>query len=50
MLCGGKGYDTKDFVAELLEINVTPHVAHNMSGRQSAIDGDTTRHAGFGVS
>ena len=49
-LGGDKGYDTKDFVAELREINVTPHVAQNLSGRRSAIDGRTTRHAGYGVS
>ena len=32
------------------EINVTPHVAQNVSGRRSAIDGRTTRHAGYAVS
>jgi transposase len=45
-----KGFDTCDFVAELREINVTPHLAQNTSGRQSAIDGRTTRHAGYAVS
>jgi hypothetical protein len=30
----------------LREINVTPHVAQNVSGRASAIDGRTTRHGG----
>ena len=49
-LGGDKGYDTRDFVAELREINVTPHVARNVSGRRSAIDGRTTRHPGYGVS
>ena len=49
-LAGDKGYDTKDFVAELREINVTPHVAQNLSGRRSAIDGRTTRHSGYSVS
>jgi hypothetical protein len=29
---------------------VTPHVAHNTSGRRSAIDGRTTRHPGHAVS
>jgi hypothetical protein len=45
-----KAYDT----AELREMNVTPHVAQynsgNPNGRQSAIDGRTTRHAGYGMS
>jgi transposase/IS5 family transposase len=45
-----KGFDTGDFVAELREINVTPHLAQNTSGRRSAVDGRTTRHAGYAVS
>ena len=49
-LGGDKGFDTQDFVAELREINVTPHVARNVSGRRSAIDGRTTRHAGYAIS
>ena len=28
-------------------MSVTPHVAQNTSGRRSAIDGRTTRHAGY---
>jgi hypothetical protein len=49
-LAGDKGLDTQDFVAELREINVTPHVAQNISRRRSAIDGRTTRHPGYEVS
>jgi transposase len=45
-----KGYDTKDFVAEARNLNVTPHVAQNNKGRKSAIDGRTTRPAGYLVS
>lgn len=45
-----RGYDTKDFVMELRELNVRPHVAQNTSGRRSAIDGRTTRHAGYPTS
>ncbi len=45
-----KGYDAEDFVNELRTMRVTPHVAQNTSGRRSAIDGRTTRHAGYGVS
>jgi len=49
-LAGDKGFDARDFVAELREINVTPHVAQNTNGRRSAIDGRTTRHPGYEVS
>jgi len=45
-----KGYDTQDFVNELRSMNVTPHVAQNMSGRRSAIDARTTRHRGYALS
>jgi IS5 family transposase len=45
-----KAYDTQDFVNELRSMRVTPHVAQNISGRSSAIDGRTTRCAGYGVS
>jgi transposase len=48
-LCGDKGYDAADFVMELREINVTPHIARNTS-RRSAIDGRTTRHPGYAAS
>ncbi len=43
-----KGYDTADFERPLRELTVTPHVAATISG--SALDGRTTRHAGYGVS
>jgi transposase len=45
-----KAYDTKDFVKEARNMNATPHVAQNNKGRASAIDGRTTRHAGYAVS
>ena len=45
-----KAYDAEDFVNELRSMNVRPHVAQNTNGRRSAIDGRTTRHAGYGVS
>ena len=48
-LGGDKGFDAADFVMELREINVTPHIAQNTS-RRSAIDGRTTRHPGYAVS
>src|SRR6201981_1812411 len=43
-------HDVAEFVADLRELNVTPHVAQNTSNRRSAIDGRTTRHPGNGVS
>jgi transposase len=49
-LGGDKNYDTKDFVMELRERAVTPHVAQNDTNRRSAIDGRTTRHSGYAVS
>src|SRR3954463_14663984 len=48
-LGGDKGFDAADFVRELRDINVTPHIAQNTS-RRSAIDGRTTRHSGYAVS
>ena len=46
-----KNYDTKDFVAEARHLKATPHVAQNVHARRrSAIDGRTTRHAGYGIS
>jgi len=42
-----KGYDTRDFVNEARAMNVTPHVAQNLFGRRSAIDGRVTRRAGY---
>jgi transposase len=45
-----KAYDTRDFVEALRGLQVTPHVAQNTSNRSSAIDGRTTRHAGYEVS
>lgn len=45
-----KGYDTQGFVAAVRGLGFTPHVAQNTSKRRSAIDGRTTRHAGYRVS
>ena len=44
-----KGFDAADFVMELREINVTPHIAQNTT-RRSAIDRRTTRHSGYDMS
>jgi transposase len=45
-----KGYDAASFVADMRALNVTPHIAQNISGRRSAIDSRTTRHPGYAVS
>lgn len=45
-----KAYDTRDFVANLRAMTVTPHIAQQTVGRRSAIDARTTRHAGYDVS
>lgn len=51
-----KAYDTRDHVAALRAVNVTPHVTQNNAPtktgkqRKSAIDGRTTRHAGYAMS
>jgi transposase len=47
-LGGDKNYDVEDFVNELRSMNVTAHVAAKVAG--SAIDGRTTRHAGYAAS
>ncbi len=45
-----KAYDAEDFVNELRSMNVRAHVAQNTNRRRSAIDGRTTRHAGYAKS
>lgn len=54
-LAGDKGFDTADFVAELRERGITPHLAQNQydtgkARRRSNIDGRTTRHPGYAIS
>lgn len=43
-----KGFDAAEFVADLRQACVTPHVAQK--SRHSAIDGRTTRHEGYVLS
>ncbi|MGQ0669268.1 MAG: IS5 family transposase, partial [Actinomycetota bacterium] len=45
-----KGYDTREFIRQCREQDVTPHIAQNVSRRKSAIDGRVTRHDGYAVS
>lgn len=40
-----KGYDVPEYVSAMRNMNITPHVAQKAKG--SAIDGRTTRHAGY---
>jgi len=48
---GDKGFDTRDFVKECRNLQVTAHVAQNHARPGgSAIDGRTTRHAGYAIS
>ena len=50
-LGGDKGYDDSKLIAELRPMGVTPHVAQNLKQPGgSAIDGRTTRHAGYRTS
>jgi len=50
-LAADKGYDQKSLVKELRRMQVTPHVAQNEKrAGGSAIDGRTTRHAGYQIS
>ena len=51
-----KAYDTADHVAAVRKLGITPHVARNDAEtktgkrRRSAIDGRTTRYAGYSMS
>jgi len=46
-----KNYDTAGFVADCRAMNITPHVARNDNRNGgSAIDGRTSRHAGYAIS
>jgi transposase len=48
-LGGDRGYDTRDFVQQLRDRNVTPHIAQS-EHRTPATDVRTTRHTGYAVS
>jgi transposase len=45
-----RGYDTADFVEQMKEFRVTPHVAQNDTNRRSAIDARTTSQPGYAIS
>jgi hypothetical protein len=44
------GYDRADFVMQVHDKAVTPHVAQNTGGRRSTIDDRITRHPGYAIS
>jgi transposase len=46
-LAADKGYDTKDFVRDCRERDITPHVARKDT---TIVDGRTTRHVGYRLS
>jgi hypothetical protein len=47
-LAADKGYDTRDFVADIRFAGITPHVAQNIQARRnSPIDGRTVRNQGY---
>ena len=45
-----RGYDTADFVEQMREFRVTPHVAQNDTNRRSAIDARTSSQTGYAIS
>ena len=45
-----KGYDAKEFIDALQEMNVLPHVAQNKSGRQSAVPDRIADSEGYAIS
>jgi transposase len=46
-----KAYDDGDFINQLREINITPHIQKRESeNRRSHLDGRTTRHPGYEIS
>jgi transposase len=50
-LGGDKGYDTRDFVRSCRALNITAHVARNLTRPGgSALDARTVRHRGYAIS
>ena len=45
-----KGYDAKEFIEALQEMNVLPHVAQNTSGRRSAVPDEIAASVGYQIS
>ena len=50
-LAADKGYDSRDFMADIRIAGITPHGAQNIQARRrSAIDGRTARRQSYGKS
>jgi hypothetical protein len=45
-----KAYDVFEFVDDLRDLDVTPHITQNTTNRSSAIDVRTTCHPGYAIS
>ena len=45
-----KGYDAKEFVEALIQMDVAPHVAQNTSGRRSAVPDSVAATEGYAIS
>jgi hypothetical protein len=45
-----KGYDAKEFVEALIQMDVAPHVAQNTSGRSSAVPDSVAATEGYAIS
>ena len=45
-----KGYDAREFIEALQEMNVLPHVAQNTSGRRSAVPDEIAASVGYQIS
>jgi transposase len=45
-----KGYDVLEFIEQMRDLEVTPHIAVKEPTRRGGIDGRTTRHVGYEVS
>lgn len=49
-LGAGKGYDAVEFIEELRHIKVTPHFAHNKSGRRPVVPDEIATSDGCALS
>jgi IS5 family transposase len=45
-----EGYDQREFIEELRQMEITPHLAQNQNRRRSRLGQRTTRHPGYEVS
>lgn len=45
-----KGYDVLEFIRQMRDLEVTPHIAVRKERRRGGVDGRTTRHEGYTIS